>query len=105
MKIRGPDEFSKKLNDLAKKAEELDGQHTVGLNELLTPSFVSKHTRFANADDLFEASGFKVESQEDFEAIPDAEWDQFIRSVSSFSSWQEMLQAATEEWAAKKLGF
>lgn len=105
MKIKGLDEFSRKLNDLAKKAEALDGQHSVPVNELLTPSFISKHTRFSSAEEMFEASGFKVESQEDFAAIPDAEWDEYIRSVSSFANWQEMLGAATKEWAAKKLGF
>jgi hypothetical protein len=61
------------------------------LAELLSPEFVSSHTKFANADEMFESSGFKIESQDDFSAIPDAEWDEFIRSISSFSDWQSML--------------
>jgi hypothetical protein len=105
MKVKGLDDFSKKLDDLARKADELDGEHNIPLNELLTPTFLSGHTRFSSVDEMIEASGFKVDSQEDFAAIPDAEWDEFIRSVSSFSNWQEMLSAATQEWAAKKLGF
>lgn len=105
MKIKGLDEFSKKLNDLAKKAKAIDGQHNLPMNELLTHSFISKHTRFGSAEEMFESSGFKVESQEDFAAIPDAEWDEYIRSISSFTNWQEMLGVATKEWAAKKLGF
>lgn len=54
---------------------------------------------------MFDASGFKVESQEDFAAIPDVEWNEFIRSISSFSDWQTMLGEAGATWAAKKLGF
>jgi hypothetical protein len=52
---------------------------------------------------MFERSGFKVESQEDFAAIPDEPWDDFIRSNTSFFNWREMLQAAGAAWAKSKL--
>ena len=78
LKITGIDELRKKLDDLAKKADSLDGQH-IPVSELLSPSFVSKHTSFSSADELFEASGFKVETQEDFAAIPDNKWVTFKR--------------------------
>lgn len=105
LKITGLDELTNQLDRMAKGAEELDGTHTVPMTELLSPEFVSSHTKFANADEMFEASGFKIESQDDFAAIPDAEWDEFIRSISSFSDWQSMLGEAGSAWAAKKLGF
>ena len=105
LKITGLDEFSKKLDDLANKASALDGQHNVPMNELLTSEFVAKHTRFANSDEMFEASGFEVKTQDDFAAIPDEKWDDFIRSISSFSNWRDMLQEAGRVWAAGKLGF
>ena len=104
MKITGLDELTKQLDRMAKGAKELDGTHTVPMTELLSPGFVSSHTKFANAEEMFEASGFKIESQDDFAAIPDAEWDEFIRSISSFSDWQSMLGEAGTAWAAKKLG-
>lgn len=102
-KIDGLSELQNKLSELANNARELDGQHSVPLPELLTPSFLSKHTRFLSDDDLFEAGGFKVKSTEDFEAIPSDKLDGFIRSESSFESWQAMLEAAGQEWAVKKL--
>lgn len=105
LKITGLDEFAKKLDDLADRASALDGQHNVPMNELLTPEFVSKHTKFASADEMFDASGFKVETQEDFAAIPDDKLDEFIRSISSFGNWSDMLREAGKVWAAKKLGF
>jgi len=43
---------------------------------------------------MFERSGFKVESQEDFAAIPDEAWDDFICTNTSYFNWREMLQAA-----------
>ena len=104
LKITGLDELAKKLNDLSKKANALDGNHNVPMGELLTPSFISKHTHFATADEMFSASGYKVETQEDFAALPEDKCDEFIRSISSFSDWQTMLGAASKEWVAKKLG-
>jgi len=51
----------------------------------------------------FEASGFKVESQADFEAIPEAEWENVIQAHTSFSSWREMQEKAGVEYAERKL--
>jgi len=105
LKMTGLNEIAKKLDDLAKKAGEIDGKHNVPMNELLTPEFVSVHTRFANADEMFDESGYKIETQEDFSSIPEEKWDDFIRSISSFSDWNAMLSKAGEAWATKKLGF
>lgn len=104
MKITGFNELQKKLDKLAKNAKKLDGEHSVPVPELLTPSFVARHTRFKSADELFDSSGFKIEGPEDFKAIPDEKWDAYIRSVSNFDCWHTMLSEATGEWAKKRLG-
>lgn len=102
--MKGFDELERKLNDLADRAKRLDGTHNVPISELLTPGFLAGCSRFASADQMFQASGFKIESADDFKAIPDAEWDMFIKNNTSFGSWQEMLQAAGAEWTRKQLG-
>lgn len=102
--IKGLKEAQRQLEDLQKRAQELDGKHSVSMAEVLTGSFLSKHTKFSSLNEMFGASGFKVESQEDFAAIPDDKWDEFIRSISSFDSWKSMLSAASQEWAIKKMG-
>lgn len=103
-RIEGFDELQGKLDGFAKKAEELDQQGGVSVSELLTDSFISQNTSFASAEEMFKASGFKVETQENFAAIPDADWDSYIRSVSSFDDWKSMLGAAAPEWVRRKLG-
>lgn len=103
-KIDGLDALQQKLGDLAKNAAALDGEHSIPVSELLTDGFIAKHTSFSSSDAMFEASGFKIENQEDFAAIPDDEWDTFIRSISSFDDWKGMLGAAGQEWAVRKLG-
>ena len=104
VKITGMDSLQKKLKKMADGARELEGQHQVAIPDLLTEPFLAKHTSFANAQELFDKSGFKINSAEDFKAIPDYEWDQYISSVSSFESWKEMLQSATVEYAKRKMG-
>lgn len=103
-KIEGLDELQKKLGDLAKGAEALDGQHSVPVSELLTDAFISQHTSFSSADEMLKVSGFKIETQEDFAAIPDAAWDNFIRSISRFDGWQSILGAARQEYIKRQLG-
>lgn len=105
LKVSGLDELSRKIKDLAKRAQDLDGQHEVPLAELMPPEFVSGCTSFASLEELFEASPFKIDSAEDFKAIPDAEWDTFIAESTSFASWQEMQKAAVQARTAKRLGF
>ena len=104
IKFDGFDELSKKLENLQESAESIQGTQ-VPLSELLTPGFLAKHTRFLSEDEMFEASGFKVETAEDFEKIPDEEWDRFIEQNTPFTTWSDMLSAAGAEWAQKKLGF
>ncbi len=103
LKIEGFDELQNKLQDLANKAGELDGEHSIPIAELLSDDFISENTKFSTIDELFEASGFEVGTQEDFVNIPDLEWDEHIRTHSSFENWQEMLNAASQEWVVSKL--
>jgi hypothetical protein len=103
-KIQGLDELQNKISKLARKTEGLDGQHNVPVSELLTDSFIFRHTSFLSADEMFKASGFQIETQEDLAGIPENDWDIFIRSVSDFGGWQSMLGAAGEEWVQRKLG-
>lgn len=102
MKINGLNELQKQLEQMKKAAEELDGTKEVPLNQLLTDSFLIKHTTFSSFDEF--------ESQEIFvkyptlEEIPDEEMDQFVSAKTNFSSWEDMLGEATSEYVTKKLG-
>lgn len=52
---------------------------------------------------MADESGFKIESQQDFEAIPDADWDAFVRSRTRFQTWQDMQAKAGEEYVVRRL--
>jgi hypothetical protein len=105
VKVEGFDEISRSLNQLAERARALGETHTVSATELLTPAFIRAHTRSAHeaVDTWFVASPFKIETTEDFDTIPDSEWDQYVRSTTDFESWEEMLAAATQEYIHGRL--
>ena len=105
IKIKGLDKLEKQLKQMQKGAKELSRTKQVSFSELFTTSFMKKYTSFSSMDELLNAGGFKVESQEDFEAIPDTELDRHIASTTKFKNWKDMLNEATTQYAAKKLGF
>jgi hypothetical protein len=102
--IKGAKEVQQKLRDVSNRARQLDGPHNVPILELLTPSFLSTCSRFGSVNEMFEASGFKIESKEDFKAIPEGEWDEFIKKHTSFPNWRQMLEAAAVPWTKNRLG-
>lgn len=104
MKITGLKELQRKLGDLSRRAQSLEGPRNVPVTDLLTPAFLSRCSRFKSAAELFEASGFTVNSQEDFDAIPDVQWDAFIKQNTNYSTWEEMLKAAGAAWVKQELG-
>ena len=53
---------------------------------------------------MFEASGFAMETPEDFAAIPDAEWDAFIASRTRFADWRTMQEKAAADWFSRGTG-
>jgi septal ring factor EnvC (AmiA/AmiB activator) len=100
VKINALEELEKKLRELQDRLDRLETQqeHEVTLAELLNDAFIAKHTPYASVSALFEAGGFKSAE------VAQDKLDAFVRSVSSFQTWQDLVNAATKEWASKKLG-
>lgn len=105
VKIKGLNQLQKQLKQMERAAKSLENTHSVSFDELFSNSFMRKYTQFSNFDEFLKAGNFIVNSQEDFEAIPDNEMDLHVGRATKFSSWQDMLGKAGEEYALKKLGF
>jgi len=73
------------------------------MDQLLSPRFISKHTRFNDLEELFKAGGFEFDTQEEFQAIPQEKMDAFIAKESNFPDWQAMIKEAGGEWVKKQL--
>ncbi|PAV70851.1 hypothetical protein WR25_22881 [Diploscapter pachys] len=83
--------------------KELQKKNQVSLGELLNPQFISAHSSFANLESFFAASGFKAETPEEFAAIPDDKWDQFVAENTDFEGWAEMQKSAHEAYLLSQL--
>jgi hypothetical protein len=59
---------------------------------------------FSSFETMLRASGFSANRFSDLEQQADCAWEMFIRQVSSFSDWNELLGAAREEWLMRRLG-
>lgn len=103
IEIKGFGDLQKKLDRLQKNAEALSGTQEVPLSKLITSNFMRLHTNVSSFDEFLKAGGYQVNSKEDFEAIPDDEFDAYVRENTKFTSWQDMLQAAVRDYVAKKL--
>ena len=56
-----------------------------------------------DSNEVFDTSFMrKIENQKDFEALPEEKMDAWVRKATKFSSWQEMLDTATDKYVMHK---
>jgi hypothetical protein len=79
--MKGFDKIQKRLEESRNVRPNSMASSSSATNELLNNDFIAEHSSFASFDELLAASPLKVESKEDFEAIPDAEWDTYIAAT------------------------
>lgn len=103
-KITGLDSLQKRLKDMERKARELDGTHEVRFADLFSSEFMRKHTQYETINDFFDATGFKLDSQQDFEDLPEDELDARVRELTDFQSWKDFSGKAAAHYASKQLG-
>ena len=103
--VSGIEAFGKKIDKLAENAQQLDGHHEIPLSELFPAEFMTQYTDHVSFDEMLKASPFKIESAEDFKAVPDAEWDAYVMRTTRFADWLEMQKTGAADWAKHRLGF
>lgn len=103
--VNGFKDMSKKLNDLSKRADKANGEHSVSFEELFPPSFMKKQTDSDEIYSFFNAGGFDASNNETFKEIDEDQLDVYILEHSNFESWQDMKTTAAEKYTAKLLGF
>ena len=104
-KMKGFDKLQKELKAMERKAKELERGVSVSFGELFNPLFMQAHTAFDSFEQFLSDGNFLVETQEDFEAIPEHELDAHVATKTKFENWNEMSQQAANEFAMKQLGF
>jgi hypothetical protein len=103
-KLEGADGVLRKFADMSKRAGEINGSE-VALTEIFTPKFLSTCSKFTSTQEMFTAAGFSGLSQVDYDAMPREDLDAFVRSNTSYDSWEAMYGAAGAEYIRTKIGF
>jgi hypothetical protein len=88
------DTLADQFETMADNAERLQGENEVAFAELFTEQFMRQHTDVSSFEQYLENSQWEVESQEEFEAIPKDEFDEYVTNHSEFDSWEAMLETA-----------
>lgn len=78
--------------------------HMVPVDELLTPSFLIRHTGYNSLQAFLSAGGISMARLVSLGPQSAAPWDDFIRLVSVHPSWPAMLREAGVEWMLRRLG-
>lgn len=104
IEITGIDKLEKRINKMTETAESINNSK-VNFNELFTTDFMNRNTDVASIDQLVKNAGYTVNSQEDFEAIPEEPWDKYVNTHTKFSDWHDMISTAGQEYVVKKLHF
>jgi hypothetical protein len=102
VKITGLNEVRDKLERLKRNVRNVSGP--VAFEDLLPPEFMRRYTDFPTIEAMTAASGFKIESQEDFQAIPESDRDAYVQRCTRFNTWRDMLGKAAQEYAVRRLG-
>ena len=71
-------------------------------NDVFDAAFMRHYTRYRSFEKFLAGGGFSIACQKDFEELPEEKMDAFIKKASKFSSWQEMLDFATDKYARRK---
>jgi len=74
------------------------------LAAVFPPSFMQRHTDAESFERFVEESEWTVSSREEFAAIPQREFDDYVADRTSFGDFEEMLGQAGEEGMARQLG-
>jgi hypothetical protein len=105
MTFSGFDEFEKEMNKIANNAERLSKTPSVPYSKIFDSAFMRKHTKFSSFKKMMESSNFDCSTQEKFDSIPEEDLDKFIQSVSKYKSFENMFNAASEDYLIKEMGF
>jgi len=94
--IEGFDNTEGESNRLQKTGK--NSEDPITFTELFTSEFMRLYTQYESIEELLSSGGFEVNSEEDYEAIPDEDIDAHVAKTTNFCSWKEMLTEAIKAY-------
>jgi hypothetical protein len=103
IEITGLDEFQRKIEQLRRNAENLDGSHEVSLAELFPPAFMRQHSLLPDIETFCRDSGLDLSSTEAIASTPIESLDAAVKRLTEFPTWHDMKSAGAANWAQRRL--
>jgi hypothetical protein len=100
-KVTGLDEVRAKLDTLQRRAQNASGP--VPFEDLFPPEFMRRYTSFKSIEDMLGGFDPPILSAEDFQRVPDPEWDAYVVKGTRFKSWHDMQARAGQEYVSRRL--
>lgn len=101
IEITGLADFETVINDLMERVESLGGE--LPMEDLFPDDFMQTYTDFGTFQDFLENSHWEIETKEDFEQIPEHEFDVYVDKNTGFNDWETMLEAAGREYIMRQM--
>ncbi|AFM40685.1 hypothetical protein Desaci_1693 [Desulfosporosinus acidiphilus SJ4] len=79
-------------------SEENNSGKTVTLSDIFRSEFMKLYTQYESIEELLTAGGFEVNTEDDYDAIPDEAINAHVAKTTNFRSWKEMLTEAAEDY-------
>lgn len=96
-------DFRNKLDSMRNNLKEIEGSHSYGIKEIFTDGFMKEYTSFESIQEFVDKSPADFSSQESFKSRDTESFNKFISNNSKFSSWEEMLSAASKIMLSRKI--
>lgn len=82
------------INKLVNNIKTIVKDNQIPLNKLMTPDFISSHTKHNDFDRLLACGGFEITDEKQFNLFPSNDWEAYITRQTQFISWREMRMRA-----------
>jgi len=106
VKIKGTNKVERKLKRLERKVKKVAKPTKRPLSQLLNDKFMRKYTSYSSFSDFVLGSGLITNANEITEdLLSSKEFNDYVNDKTRFSSWNEMLQAASTEDLKNRIKF
>jgi hypothetical protein len=103
LKITGLDEFQRKIDQLRRNAEQIDGTQQVPLADMFPPAFMRQHSSVPDFEMFCSKGKLDISAKEAFEATSVEKLDDAVQQLTEFPTWENMKKAAAADWARRRL--
>ena len=100
--MQEPQDVERAIQALERDAEARGTKPEIPFAERFPVASLTQYTAFGSLAAMGHARGHTRESQADVDTIPPGAWNTFVARHTQCSPWEQMLQLAAVEWAARQ---